>query len=144
MREANERTLVVALVETATGIANVDAIMAVPGVNVGWLGHFDLTATMGITGQFEHPDFHAAVASLEAACTRYGKAAGILAGSLEMARDFRARAYRCIGYGTDLSLLQGALAEGLSLLRSTSLGDPSCARAARGGETSKAPRRGKR
>jgi len=119
MREANERTLVIALVETATGIANADAIMAVPGVDVGWLGHFDLTATMEITGQFEHPAFRDAVASLEAACTRHGKAAGILAGSLEMALDFRARGYRCIGYGTDLSLLQGALADGLSKLRST-------------------------
>ena len=50
MAAANERTLVIALVETARGIANVDAIMAVPGIDIGWLGHFDLTATMGITG----------------------------------------------------------------------------------------------
>ncbi|MBV9969074.1 MAG: hypothetical protein JO228_03740, partial [Xanthobacteraceae bacterium] len=54
MSEANERTLVIALVETARGIANVEEIMAVPGVDVGWLGHFDLTTSMGIPGQFGH------------------------------------------------------------------------------------------
>ena len=117
MAEANARTLVIALVETAQGIANADAIMAVPGVDIGWLGHYDLTATMGIPGQFDHPDFHAAVAALAGASARHGKAAGILAGSLAMARDFRARGFRCIGYGTDLSLLQGALAEGIASLK---------------------------
>ena len=61
MREANERTLVIALIETAEGIANADEILRVPGIDVGWLGHYDLTNTMGITAQFEHPDFLAAV-----------------------------------------------------------------------------------
>lgn len=117
MAEANARTLVIALIETADGIANADAIMAVPGIDVGWLGHFDLTATMGITGQFEHPDFQAAVDRLAACCARHGKAAGILAGSLDMARAFRGRGYRCVGYGTDISLLGGALASGLAQLR---------------------------
>src|SRR5260221_9976417 len=38
---AHARTMVIALVETAKGIENVDAIAAVPGVDVVWLGHFD-------------------------------------------------------------------------------------------------------
>src|SRR5436305_10270685 len=61
MRAANERTLVIALIETRTGIDNADAILAVPGIDVGWLGHFDLSNTMGITGQFDHPDINHAV-----------------------------------------------------------------------------------
>src|SRR5689334_7347533 len=61
LREANERTLVIALIETAAGIANAEAIMAVAGVDLGWLGHFDLTTSMGIPGQLDHPDFLAAV-----------------------------------------------------------------------------------
>src|SRR3954453_7406087 len=68
MRIANQRTLVVGLVETARGIANIDRIMAVEGIDIGWLGHFDLTASMGIPGQFDHPDFLRAVDSLIAAC----------------------------------------------------------------------------
>jgi 2-keto-3-deoxy-L-rhamnonate aldolase RhmA len=83
LREANERTLVIALIETAAGIANAEAIMAVDGIDIGWLGHFDLTNSMGIPGQFDHPDFLTAVDRLVAACRVHGKPAGVLAGSVE-------------------------------------------------------------
>lgn len=120
MAAANARTLVIPLIETATGIANVDQIMAVDGIDIGWLGHFDLTNTMGITAQFDHPDFNAAVAALVAACRRHGKPPGILAGSVAMAETFRARGFRCIGYGTDIALLRDALHDGLARLRAGS------------------------
>ena len=73
---ANERTLVIALIETATGIDNADAILAVPGIDVGWLGHYDLTNTMGITAEFDHPRFNAAVDALLAACAPSRQDAG--------------------------------------------------------------------
>ena len=117
MREANERTLVIALIETATGIANVDAIMAVPGIDVGWLGHFDLTNSMGITAEFEHPEFLAAVTRLSEAAQRHSKAAGFLAGSVETAEQFRSRGFRCLGFGTDIGLMQSAFAAGVTRLR---------------------------
>src|SRR5271165_5148546 len=101
MAEANARTLVIPLIETATGIANADAIMAVEG----------------ITAQFDHPNFNAAVDTLVAACRRHGKPPGILAGSVAMAEAFRARGFRCLGYGTDVALLRDALRDGLARLR---------------------------
>jgi 2-keto-3-deoxy-L-rhamnonate aldolase RhmA len=109
MQAANERTLVMALIETATGIDNVDAILAVPGIDIGWLGHYDLTNTMGITAEFDHPRFNAAVESLLAACARHKKTPAILAGSVEAARSWRARGFRCIACGTDVSVFQSAL-----------------------------------
>jgi 2-keto-3-deoxy-L-rhamnonate aldolase RhmA len=117
MREANERTLVIALIETATGLANADAIMAVPGIDIGWLGHFDLTNSMGITAQFDHPEFQAAVARIGEAARRHGKAAGFLAGTVETAEQFRAVGYRCLAFNTDIGLLQSAFAEGVRRLR---------------------------
>ena len=117
MAEENERTLVIALVETATGLANVDEILAVPGIDIGWLGHFDLTNSMGITGQFDHPDFDAAVHKLVAAADRNGKACGILVTSIDMARAWRKRGFRCLSYGSDSGLLQAALSEGIAALR---------------------------
>jgi 2-keto-3-deoxy-L-rhamnonate aldolase RhmA len=109
MRAANERTLVMALIETATGIDNVDAILATPGIDVGWLGHYDLTNTMGITAEFDHPRFRAAVDALLAACERHGKTPAILAGTAEAAREWRARGFRCLACGTDIGLFQAAL-----------------------------------
>ncbi len=118
MAEENERTLVIALVETATGIANVDEILAVDGIDVGWLGHYDLTNSMGITARFERPEFDAALRKLVAAADRNGKAAGFLATSLEMAREWRKKGFRCLSYGTDIGVLQTALSEAIATLRS--------------------------
>ena len=52
---STQRTLVIPQIETAEGLANVEAIAAVPGVDALWLGHFDLTNFMGIPAQFKHP-----------------------------------------------------------------------------------------
>ena len=93
MAEENARTLVIALIETVSGIANVDKIIATRrlflGIDVGWLGHFDLSNSMGITGQFDHPDFLKAVDRMVAACTKHGKTATRPSSSPEMARDWR-------------------------------------------------------
>ena len=70
MAMANERTLVIALVETAAGVAAVDEIAAVDGIDVVWMGHFDLTNFMGIPGQFEHPDYLLAVDTIVRAAKR--------------------------------------------------------------------------
>jgi 2-dehydro-3-deoxyglucarate aldolase/4-hydroxy-2-oxoheptanedioate aldolase len=120
MAEENARTMVIPLIETATGIANADQIMAVEGIDIGWLGHFDLTNTMGITAQFDHPDFHAAVDAMVAACRRHGKPAGMLGGSLAMVETFRARGFQCLCYKTDIALLHDALRDGLAQLRAGS------------------------
>jgi len=117
--EANARTMVIALVETAKGIENVDAIAAVDGVDVVWLGHFDLTNFLGIPAQFDSPIFHAAVDKLVEACGKHGKTPGFLAGDEKWARDFRAKGFRMIAYGVDTLLMQSALAEGIRVLQGT-------------------------
>ena len=52
---ANRKTSLVALIETAEGVENADAIAAIDGVDCLWIGHFDLTCSLGIPGQFDHP-----------------------------------------------------------------------------------------
>ena len=120
MVEENARTLVIALIETLPGIDNVDEILAVDGIDVGWLGHYDLTNAMGITGQFDHPDFLASVDKLTAACARHGKAAGFLPQSPDGVDEWVARGFRCLAFGTDVGLLKGALATGIKALSDAS------------------------
>jgi len=114
---AHERTLVICLVETAVGIDNVDAIAAVPGVDVVWLGHFDLTNFLGIPGAFTHPRYLRAVDALLAACERNGKTPGFMAADDAWAKDYRAKGFRILAYGIDVALMQTALARGLAALR---------------------------
>lgn len=117
MKEENERTLVIALVETAAGIENVEAIMATPGIDVGWLGHYDLTNALGIDGQFDHPRYKAAVKKLVKACARYGKPAGFLCGDVKTGRRYLDWGFRMLCYGTDTAVFQNALKAGIDGLK---------------------------
>lgn len=111
------RTLVIPQIETAEGLANVEAIAAVPGVDALWVGHFDLTNFLGIPGQFRHPDYLAAIRRIVAACDAHGKAPAFLATDDAWAREYKAYGFRLFAYGVDQAMLQGALKHGLALLR---------------------------
>ncbi|MBI1904536.1 MAG: aldolase [Planctomycetia bacterium] len=113
MRTANDETMIIALIESVQGIENVDAIAAVDGIDVLWLGHFDLTNSQGIPGQFTHPTFLAAVEKLLAAAKKHGKAAGMMAANVPDAKARLAQGFRCLAYGGDLWLYQNALREGI-------------------------------
>jgi 2-keto-3-deoxy-L-rhamnonate aldolase RhmA len=117
MRIAHERTMVICLVETAKGIANVDKIAATDGVDVCWLGHFDLSNFMGIPAQFKDPRFLKAVDKLVAACTRHGKTPGFMAGDDTWAKDYMEKGFRMLAYGVDAPLLQMALKQGIDGMR---------------------------
>lgn len=117
MATNNARTMVIALIETAKGIRNVDEIMAVDGIDVGHLGHADLSMSMGIPGQFEHADFKAAVELLLDACGRHDKAAGCLAPTLAMGRDWLEQGFRMMSYKFDAMILRDALHDGIAALK---------------------------
>ena len=117
MAAADERTLTMALIETARGVENVDAIMATPGIDMAHVGHFDLSLTMGIPGRFDHPDFQAAIDAILAACRKHGKPAGFLAPDVDWGRAWMARGFRFVSYSIDISLLGDALRQGLAALK---------------------------
>ncbi len=117
MAAIHARTMVIPQIETAEGLANVEAIAAVPGVDALWLGHFDLTNFMGMPGAFRHPDYLAAVARIVAACEANGKTAAFLATDDDWAREYKAHGFRLFAYGLDQALLGNALRHGLDFLR---------------------------
>jgi 2-dehydro-3-deoxyglucarate aldolase/4-hydroxy-2-oxoheptanedioate aldolase len=114
---ANDRTLVICMAETPKGVENIDAIAATEGVDMIWLGHFDLTSFMGIPAKFDDPRFVAAVDAIAAACKKHGKTAAYVAGDEGSAREFHRRGYRCLAYSNDVQLMQAALAQGIGALR---------------------------
>jgi 2-keto-3-deoxy-L-rhamnonate aldolase RhmA len=117
MRNADARTLVVVKIETAEGVRNGAEIMSVPGVDVGFVGHTDLSLSLGIPLQLHHPDFKAALEAVVAACRDHGKTAGCLVGSVEEGRERIAQGFRLVLYSGDIWLLGGALAAGIAGLR---------------------------
>ena len=120
IRSAHERTLVMCLIETEAGIRNIDEIAAVPGVDVLWLGHFDLTNFLGIPAQFDHPKYVDAIDRLVAAAKKHNKVLGLLAADETWSRSYWARGFRIFAVGVDAHLLQGAIRQGIKPLNELS------------------------
>jgi 2-keto-3-deoxy-L-rhamnonate aldolase RhmA len=102
--KANEETAVVLLLETQKAFQNLEEIISVPGVDVAWMGHYDLTVSMGIPAQFDHPRFLAAMDELVAVCRRHGVAPGFLPPTPESAAHWIGKGFRAISLGSDIGV----------------------------------------
>ena len=99
--EANQNLLTVLQIETLTAVENADEIAAVEGADVLFVGPLDLSVSLGITRQFDHPDFRQAIKKVIAACKNHGKAAGILTHVPEMLGRFIEDGFTFVGCGSD-------------------------------------------
>lgn len=77
-RQSNERVLVGVQIEHAEAVEAIDAIAAVKGIDFLFVGPADLSQTLGIPGEWEHPRLWAAIERVAAACKRNGRPWGIL------------------------------------------------------------------
>jgi len=114
---ANRNTTVICQIESPEGLANAEAIAATPGVDILWVGHFDLTATMGIVAQFDHPDFHAALRRVVAAAHKYGKHSAIQPSNPKYLAEWKAAGFDIISYGADSGVYASALIEAIARAR---------------------------
>jgi 2-keto-3-deoxy-L-rhamnonate aldolase RhmA len=117
LAKANAETIVLVQIETAAGLEAVDEIAAVGGIDVLWIGHFDLTNSLGIPAQFTHPTYLAAVERVLAACRQHGKTAGFMVASPEEAGAKLAQGFRCLAYWGDLWIYQQALTAAIHQIR---------------------------
>jgi 2-keto-3-deoxy-L-rhamnonate aldolase RhmA len=107
---ADARNLVIAQIETDRGLEHVEAIAAVDGIDVLWVGHFDLTNFLGIPGQFDHPTYHAAIARIVAAGRAHKKGLGFMVTDPKWAADCKAAGFNMLAAGTDMGLLEAGVA----------------------------------
>ena len=77
VERSNRESLVIAQIESVTGHRERRRNRRHPdGVDIVWLGHFDLSVSLGVPGEFGHPSFTAAVDRLLAVCRSHGKPLG--------------------------------------------------------------------
>jgi 2-dehydro-3-deoxyglucarate aldolase/4-hydroxy-2-oxoheptanedioate aldolase len=114
---ANRETLLIAQIETARGLESVGQIAAVNGIDVLWIGQFDLTNSLGIPGQFDHPRFVDALQRVVQACRQHNKVAGFMVTSPANGQAMLDQGFRILAYSGDLWLYQTALQQGLAELR---------------------------
>lgn len=113
MRLANERSMIIAMVESPASVANAEAIAALDGIDMLSFGTHDLTLAMGIPGELGHPRVEEAYRTVIAACKQHGKSAGV-GGITERAllERYLPLGFTSIGIASDLGLvLSGARAQ---------------------------------
>lgn len=102
---ANDQMALLAQVETAEAMAEIDAIAAVDGVDGIFIGPYDLSASMGHVGNPDHPEVVAAISHAADRIRAAGKAASILALDAPTARRYAEMGYHMVAAGLDMHLL---------------------------------------
>lgn len=108
---ANDEIMVIVQVEHYETVERIDEILSVPGVDLAFVGPYDLSASMGIVGEVGHPKVTEAIQTVIDACRRHGMPAGILAGTPAAAKQRIAQGFQFIALGFDSVFLGAAAAE---------------------------------
>lgn len=74
--QANAETVLAVIVESPDGIANIEDIICVDGIDVVGVGKVDLAVALGLPGQIDHPKVHEAQEKLAELCYKHGKFCG--------------------------------------------------------------------
>ncbi|MDR1178930.1 MAG: hypothetical protein LBK44_00365 [Spirochaetales bacterium] len=101
----NNQVMIITHCENTACLENLEAICQVPEIDVVFLGPYDMSQSMGITGQVSHPRIQEAARKVVDTTKKYGKAAGIFAGSGEAAKEFVRQGFQYITVGTDALFL---------------------------------------
>ncbi|MFO7620928.1 MAG: aldolase/citrate lyase family protein [Bacteroidales bacterium] len=115
--DANSDLIIMPQIEHIKGVMNIDSILKVNGIDAIFIGPYDLSASMGLTGQVNHPEVRAAIDLIKSKCRETGLPYAIFGASPEaMEQEFR-DGCRFLVCGVDLMILSEALRVMLDRLR---------------------------
>jgi 2-dehydro-3-deoxyglucarate aldolase/4-hydroxy-2-oxoheptanedioate aldolase len=113
----NENVMVVLQIETVTALNRVDELLAVRGVDAVMIGPADLSISLGVPGQFEHPTMIAAIEKVRDACHRAGVAPGIHMRSLKLAQYWRDHGLKFLSCNSEIGYMLEKAQETVAALR---------------------------
>jgi len=106
---ADENVVVIAIIEEARAVENIDEIAATPGIDVLFIGTSDLSFSLGLRGKQDDPKHREAVSKVVAAGKKHGKFLGRPAASVEKIAEYREQGFQLFQTLTDIGLMtQGA------------------------------------
>lgn len=106
---AHENICLLIQIESVEGLANLDDILKVEGIDGIFIGAVDLSATMGYEGNPNHPEVQKAVIDAIQRIRASGKAAGILSTQHEATEQYLALGTEFVAVGVDTSVLMQSL-----------------------------------
>ena len=104
--QSNRESFVAIQIETAEALAECEQIAAIEGVDLLFVGPADLSQSLGILGQFEHPRLREAIERIAASCDAAGVAWGCLPLGLDYTRAMIRRGCRLLELGSDIGTIR--------------------------------------
>jgi 4-hydroxy-2-oxoheptanedioate aldolase len=117
LAKAHERVMIIAQIESAAALENIEEIAATEGIDALFIGPADLAASLGHLGNPQHDEVQTAIKRAKSAINRAGKPAGIFAISTDDAKQRISEGFAFISVGTDIGLLVRGSATLLSAIR---------------------------
>ena len=104
-RQANQNTVVIVHIEGQEGLKNLDGILHVPGVDVLFIGPYDLSQSLGIPGEVDNPRVVAEIEKILVQAKDTGKTIGIFVEDVETAKKYISKGIQYISYSVDVGLI---------------------------------------
>ncbi|MGD0869889.1 MAG: aldolase/citrate lyase family protein [Bryobacteraceae bacterium] len=117
IQHQNSNTLAVVQFETVTAMERAGELLSVPGMDIAMVGPADLSISLGIPGQLDHPLLIATVERLIERCVAHGVVPGIQTRSVAMSKFWAGRGMRFVGTSGEHGLLLEKARETVAALR---------------------------
>jgi 2-keto-3-deoxy-L-rhamnonate aldolase RhmA len=117
LAEGRHKAILILQIETRAAVEAIDEIVAVEGVDMLFIGPFDLSANLGHLGEPDHPAARAAIEKVEKAAKRAGRWLGTIETDARPARALYADGYRLVLGGADVAMLREAALARIAAVR---------------------------
>lgn len=118
---ADQNVVVIVIIEEARAVENVEVIAATPGIDALFIGTNDLSFSLGLRGNQDHPKLQAAIERVVAAAKKNGKAAGRPAATPEQVQKFTTQGFTLFQAPTDLAFMAAGARQYLEPLGRTAV-----------------------
>jgi 2-keto-3-deoxy-L-rhamnonate aldolase RhmA len=117
IKHANEQVMVIPQIESEEAIQNIEQIVSVKGVDAAVFGPNDLSISLGVPGEVEHPKMVKAFERVLAACNEAGIACGLHVGRVDLVCKWKAKGMRFLCWSTDIGMIKESSAKGLAAMK---------------------------
>jgi len=107
-KSANKETMIIAHIEGVDGINNLDEILSVPGIDVIFIGPYDLSQSLGIPGEVNNPLVTEKMKEVILKCKKSKVAVGTFADDVETAKSWVSLGVQYMAFSVDVGILYEA------------------------------------
>lgn len=111
IQNANDDIALIVQCETQEAIKNLPEILEVKGIDCVFIGPYDLSASMGKTGEVQSPEVVDAIRSIQEQCSKKNMPLGIFGGTPEAVKKYKDEGYNLIAVGIDVLMIYNSAKE---------------------------------